>query len=148
MYPRRSVAATGALTTWLLVVACSPSRGSAGIAIPTDTGQVVADVAACPVTAAWTGGASAAIPAISRCVLPRYPDDLRRRGVEGRVVVRVAVDSAGVPDSTSLQVVSATTAGLAAAAQRSVPHLRFAPARAGERRPVIVEMPYAFTVTP
>jgi hypothetical protein len=63
-------------------------------------------------------------------------------------VVRVAVDSAGVPDSTSLQLVSATTASFAAAAQRSVPHLRFAPARAGEPRPVIVEMPYTFTVTP
>jgi TonB family protein len=68
--------------------------------------------------------------------------------VPGTVVVRVAVDSAGVPDSTSLQLISATTAGFAAAARRSVPHLRFAPARAGEPRPVVVEMPYTFFVTP
>jgi len=148
LYPPYSVVSLGALTAWLFIGACTSARGSAGASVPADAGQVVADVTACPVTSAWNGAANAAKPAVTRCVLPRYPDDLRRRGVEGKVVVRVAVDSAGVPDSTSLQVVSATTAELATAAQRSVPHLRFAPARAGDSRPVVVEMPYTFTVTP
>jgi TonB family protein len=146
LYPSGSGSPVGALAAWLFVAACASSRPAD--AVPQDVGQVVANAAACPVTAAWAAGAAAAIPRVIRCVLPRYPDDLRHGGVEGKVVIRVAVDSAGVPDSTSLQVVSATTAGLAAAASRSVPHLRFAPARAGEPRPVVVEMPYTFAVTP
>jgi TonB family protein len=118
------------------------------VAVPRDVGQVVGEVDACAVTGAWAAGAPASRPRVVRCVLPRYPDDLRRGGVEGKVVVRVAVDSAGRPDSTSLQVISASTPALAASATRSVPHLRFAPAGAGEARPVVVEMPYTFTVMP
>ena len=148
VYPSDALSLVAALAASLWVAACASAASGGGVAVPRDVGQVVGEVDACPVTGAWAAGAPASRPRVVRCVLPRYPDDLRRSGVEGKVVVRVAVDSAGRPDSTSLQVISASTPALAAAASRSVPHLRFAPAGAGEARPVVVEMPYTFTVTP
>jgi TonB family protein len=115
------------------------------------TAGYVRDASACPVTTARPLGVAngpAPIPTVVRCVLPLYPDALRQKGIEGVVVVSVTVDSAGVPNVNSLKVVRATAAEFANAARQSVRYLRFAPGGPGEKRPVIVEMPYTFGFPP
>ncbi len=61
-----------------------------------------------------------------------YPPDLYQQQVEGTVVLRLHVDEKGTlaPDSTRVAE-SSGYAGLDSAALRSVPDMRFAPARRG-----------------
>ncbi|HEY2378180.1 MAG TPA: hypothetical protein VGH98_19545 [Gemmatimonadaceae bacterium] len=69
---------------------------------------------------------------------------MRTAGQEGEIVFRIAVDSAGVPDSSSFRVVRTSAPALVGAVQAVVTYLRFSPSSS---RPVIViEMPYAFTL--
>ena len=70
---------------------------------------------------------------------------MRMANEEGEIVFHIAVDSAGLPDSSSLHVVRTSAPVLVGAVQAAAPYLRFAPALS---RPVIVvEMPYTFTLS-
>jgi len=131
-----------------VLAACAARPGGAESAVPAGAGMV-ARPAACRVTGAWTpAGAPTAAPAVQRCVLPRYPDALRMAGREGTVVVRLAVDSAGVPDPATVRVTESAAPALAGAVRRAAPYVRFAAAAAGESRPVVVELPFDFTLGP
>ena len=140
---RRCVGAAGVAA---LAACATPQSNGGEDAVPRSV-AVVKPSDACPVTGAWApDGRAIAPPAVRCCVVPAYPPEMRAAGAEGEAVVRVGVDSAGVPDRGSLRVVRASSPALAAAVRASVPHLRFAPATAGEQRPVIVELPYSFTL--
>jgi protein TonB len=63
---------------------------------------------------------------------PTYPDELRRAGREGLVVLRVRISGLGRPDQLRVLHTSGS-AGFDAAALGAVSHWRFAPARRGEQ---------------
>ena len=65
---------------------------------------------------------------------PQYPEALRKLGVEGFVQVRYVVDSTGLADPSSLEVVSATRFEFAMAVRSALPGMHFNPARIGVRR--------------
>lgn len=78
---------------------------------------------------------------------PAFPDALRRAGVEGRVVLRFVVDSAGIVEPGSQHVVTATHPAFAEAVERVLPRLRFRPAEhRGRRVRQVVELPFVFTL--
>jgi protein TonB len=80
--------------------------------------------------------------------VPRYPDALRGAGVEGRVVARFVVDTAGRVEPGSVQIVSAAHPAFAEAVRRTLPALRFRAAEAGGRRVrQLVDMPFDFVLT-
>jgi protein TonB len=80
--------------------------------------------------------------------VPRYPDALRGAGLEGRVVARFVVDTAGRVEAGSVQIVSAAHPAFAEAVRRTLPALRFRAAEAGGRRVrQLVDMPFDFVLT-
>jgi TonB family protein len=128
----------------LILVAVACAVGPRLEAFPRTAGSV-AEPAACRVTGAWTlDGQSITPPAVTRCILPRYPGAMRSTGQEGDVLWRITVDSAGVPDSSSLKVIRTTSPELATAVSRAAPYLRFA---ASPHAAVIVELPTTFRLT-
>jgi len=78
---------------------------------------------------------------------PRYPEMLRRGGVDGRVVVQFVVDTAGRVEPGSVRVVVSDHALFTDAVRAALPRLRFAPAEVGGR-PVrqLVLMPFEFAI--
>lgn len=60
-----------------------------------------------------------------------YPPDLRRRGVEGRVILQVWIEPTGTVDSLALD--SASDAGFVQSAAAAVLHATFWPACVGDR---------------
>jgi protein TonB len=78
---------------------------------------------------------------------PRYPEALRRDGVEGRAVLRFVVDTAGRIEPGSLVVLGADHPLFAQAALAAAPRLRFAPATVAGR-PVrqLVEQAFEFAL--
>ena len=80
-------------------------------------------------------------------VPPRYPETLRRAGVEGDVVVKFVVDTTGRVDMRSVEVVSATHEAFTLAVRASLGHLRFHPSTVGERKvSALAVMPFRFTL--
>jgi len=97
------------------------------------------------------GGAGATQPGFSPGTaanpLPRYPLAARRRGLEGRVLLRVEIDVSGRP--TAVAVLQGSGHGiLDRAAARAVRDWRFQPAsRAGRPVAGTVEVPILFRLT-
>jgi protein TonB len=80
-------------------------------------------------------------------VPPRYPETLRRAGIEGEVVVKFVVDTTGRVDMTSLEVVRATHDAFVLAVRESIAKLRFNPSMVGDRKvPALAMMPFHFTL--
>ncbi len=80
-------------------------------------------------------------------VPPRYPESLRRAGVEGEVVVRFLVDTMGRVDLRSVEVIRSTHESFTAAVRETLGRLRFSPAMRGERRTnALAVMPFRFTL--
>ena len=78
---------------------------------------------------------------------PRYPEALRAAGVDGRVVIRVVVDTVGRVERASLTVVAATHPLFVPAVEQAVARMRFRPAEAGGRRVrQLVEIPFEFVL--
>ena len=109
------------------------------------TAGTLATTDACHVTGAWNlSGESVPPPSVTRCVLPRYPRALIAADQKGEIVYRIAVDSAGHPDTSSLRVIRTSAPALVRAAEAAAPYLQFASARS--RPVVVVEMLYTFTL--
>ena len=74
-----------------------------------------------------------------------YPEDLRRAGVQGRVVVAAVIDTAGYAEPGSIKVVQSPHPAFRYQATHYVEKARFKPARIGDR-PVraCVEVPMDF----
>jgi len=82
---------------------------------------------------------------------PEYPVAMRRKGIEGRVVLKMIVDTLGRVDAKSVRVVSATDAGFIDAAIAAALEMRFRPARlkapprfAGKAVRMLVNVPLDF----
>jgi len=78
-----------------------------------------------------------------------YPDSLRRAGIDGRVVIRVIVDTLGRPEPNSLEVLESPDSGLTAVAKEFALGSTFRPARRhGQAVPAWVKVPVVFDVAP
>jgi protein TonB len=78
---------------------------------------------------------------------PRYPESLRRVGLEGRVVVRFVVDTTGRIDPATVEITESTHELFTAAVRTTLPSLRFHPAEIGDRRlRAQAMMPFVFEI--
>lgn len=78
---------------------------------------------------------------------PRYPEGLRAAGITGRVVMRFVVDSAGLAEPSSIEVLSATRPEFAEAVRAALGRFRFVAGELGGRRVrTRVQMPFDFTL--
>ena len=78
---------------------------------------------------------------------PRYPDELRRRGVPGEVVARYVVDSTGRMRPGTFEAVEESDPAFTAAVVAAVREMRYVPAER-DGRPVaqVVQHPFRFSV--
>lgn len=80
---------------------------------------------------------------------PRYPENLRTAGIDGRVLVRFAVDTLGRIDPASVEIVSSTHQLFTDAVRQVLGVFRFRPAESGGRRVrALAEMPFEFSIDP
>ncbi|MEO5568227.1 MAG: energy transducer TonB [Gemmatimonadaceae bacterium] len=80
-------------------------------------------------------------------VPPRYPEALRRAGIEGSVTVRFVVDTTGRVDTSSIEVLRSTHDAFVVAVRQSLAQLRFNPSMVGNRKvAAIAMMPFQFTL--
>lgn len=78
-------------------------------------------------------------------VTPRYPEPLRAAGIEGSVLVRFTVDTAGRVDMATVKILSSTHDLFAAAVRDALARFRFEAAEVdGRRVPALAEMPFEF----
>ena len=78
-------------------------------------------------------------------VPPRYPESLRRAGVEGDVVVKFVVDTTGQVEMRSVEIVSSTHEAFTAAVREALARMRFFPSAVGERKVnALAAMPFRF----
>lgn len=78
---------------------------------------------------------------------PKYPDALRRAGIDGTVVVKFVVDTLGRVDPATIEVLSSTHSQFTAAVRATIDRLRFYPATAAGRRVrAAAVMPFQFTL--
>jgi protein TonB len=79
---------------------------------------------------------------------PRYPEMLRRAGVEGSVTARFVVDTLGMVEPASVQMVHASHPLFEQAVREAIRRMRFSPAELqGRRVRQLVEQGYGFTIT-
>jgi TonB family protein len=79
--------------------------------------------------------------------VPQYPPDLLARRVPGTVTVRFVVDTSGVADVQSLEIIDASDPQFAASVRDALPRMKFQPARLnGKRVRQLVEQPFRFSV--
>ena len=78
---------------------------------------------------------------------PRYPERLRAGGIEGRVVMRFVVDTAGRVEPGSVRTVEGDHELFVSSVRDALPRMRFAPAEAGGRRVrQLVEQSFQFSL--
>ena len=83
---------------------------------------------------------------LGRHPAPRYPEALRAAGVEGIVMARFEVDTAGVIDTATFRVVRATHEAFGQAVREVLPQLRYQPAEnKGHRVRQVVMQQFQFT---
>lgn len=86
---------------------------------------------------------------VSAAAPPQYPDTLRQAGIQGRVIVRLILDTLGRPEPQSLRVVATANDGFNQAAIRYVLGCLFRPARVhGQAVRVLIEVPLDFKIAP
>jgi protein TonB len=79
---------------------------------------------------------------------PRYPESLRQAAIDGRVLVRFVVDTAGRIDMSSVSVLASTHELFTRAVRDALPGFRFKPAEVGGHRVrALAEMPFEFQIT-
>jgi protein TonB len=83
----------------------------------------------------------------SASAAPAYPLDLLKQQIEGSVRVRYVVDTTGLADPASLEILEATRPEFAASVRDVLPFMRFSPAKIGSRKVrQLVEQPFAFHI--
>jgi protein TonB len=127
----------------------SPNDQSLGQAAPRDAfgPRSVVDAGDHASPSVWR--ASELLTRIVTAAKPRYPDLLRRAGIDGQVLVRFTVDTAGRVDMTSVVVLASTHDLFTRAVLAALPNFRFAPAEIdGRRVGSLAEMPFEFRIAP
>lgn len=84
------------------------------------------------------------MPSVTRRVVPRYPSAAKKEGIEGRVVVRLVVDTSGMPGQCSIN--NASPQGYFEEAALQAAHkMRFTPGeKAGKPVKTLVLLPFEF----
>ena len=78
---------------------------------------------------------------------PRYPETLRRAGIEGNVIVKFVVDTTGRIDMSAIEIVSSDHELFSASVREALAKMRFSPAMVGERKvKALAIMPFRFTL--
>jgi TonB family protein len=80
---------------------------------------------------------------------PIYPEDLLHKSIEGATFVHYVVDTTGMVDTSTIQVVRTTHPGFALAVREALGKMRFRPAvQASRKVRQWVEQNFAFRITP
>ena len=80
---------------------------------------------------------------------PLYPDSLFRARIGGRVVVEFVVDTAGLVETGTIEVLSSTAAAFTESVRYMLARARFTPAMAkGRRVRQLLQLPVGFSVSP
>lgn len=80
-------------------------------------------------------------------VVPKYPESLRAANIEGEVRVHYVVDTTGVADMSTLQIVNSTHPLFTDAVKLAIRNMRFYPAEIGNRKVrMLVEQPFMFSL--
>ena len=142
----------GAGATILTIVACevqAPSESTAAPVLPS------AQVAAAPGPIVVPAGhvyqdfqvEQPARPEAAS-VSPRYPDALRKAGVEGDVLVQFVVRPDGRADVASLKILKQSDELFGSAVRAALPMMRFKPAMVGDRAvSQLVQSPFTFSLS-
>lgn len=79
---------------------------------------------------------------------PRYPDELRKKSIQGTVLAQFVVDATGHPEVITFKVIRSDNALFTNAVKTALPTMRFKPATVGGR-PVkqLVQMPFVFSLS-
>jgi TonB family protein len=78
---------------------------------------------------------------------PRYPDLLRKAGIEGEVLAQFVVDAEGRADTASFKALKTSHQLFADAIRSALPVMRFVPAEVkGKRVRQLVQQPFAFAI--
>jgi protein TonB len=86
-------------------------------------------------------------PRVLRSENPRFPEALRARGQNGRIVVQFVVDTLGRAEMSEFKVVDATDPQLADPVRAVLPRFRFTPGEAAGRKVrTMVALPFDFTL--
>lgn len=86
-------------------------------------------------------------PSVAESVSPDYPAELRKNGVEGRAVLKVAISDSG--EVSSVDLISADKPEFGDAAIAAVKQWKFNPAKDGDKPVSIsVNLPVVFTLPP
>jgi protein TonB len=99
-----------------------------------------------------TGGgsewnASEVLMHIVTAAKPRYPESLRSAGIDGRVLVEFAVDTAGRVDLATVKILSSTHDLFSRAVRDALPAMRFRPAEVGGKHvTALAQMPFEFRI--
>jgi len=125
-----------------------PNYETAGIGTPTGgtTGpRSIVDGDGASDNTDWRG--SELLMRIVTSGTPRYPELLRQAGVDGRVVIRFVVDTAGKIDLNSVQVLQSTHDLFTRSVRDVLGNFRFRPAESkGVRVRAMAEMPFEFQI--
>lgn len=79
---------------------------------------------------------------------PRYPPALRAAGIEGRVIVRFVVDTAGRAEEASIQVLDSSHPQFTDAVRTALVRMRFEPAWVGRSKVrQLVDLPFTFELS-
>ena len=79
---------------------------------------------------------------------PRYPDVLRRAGIEGEVLAQFIVGPDGRAEVESFKVLKTSDARFSQAVRNALPQMRFRAARVGDRSVrQLVQQPFTFSIT-
>ena len=86
-------------------------------------------------------------PSVAQAVNPDYPAELKKAGVEGKAVLKVAISESG--EVSSVEVVSADKPEFGDAAVAAVKRWKFNPAKDGDKPVAIkVNLPVVFSIPP
>lgn len=130
-------------------------RTAVSLGGPSSRGDVSGDFGVAPAYGAADGSGTwdahtVEVPVVSdaRNPQPTYPEMLRTAGIEGRVVVEFVVDSTGRVRDGSLKVVEASHELFTTSVRRTLPSLRFIPARVqGHKVAQRVRVPFEFEMS-
>ena len=76
---------------------------------------------------------------------PRYPDSMRKSGIQGEVLAQFVVDTLGQADMSTFKVLRSTAIEFTNAARAALPQMSFFPAELKNRKVrQLVQMPFNF----
>ena len=119
-----------------------------GSSSPRTLGSIVGDLLAESTPDAGSWDTRELLMHVLTTVSPRYPEALRRAGIDGTVVLQFTVDTTGRVDPSTIKVVSSAHELFTQAAREALNGFRFRPAQVGGRHvPALAQMPFEFRIT-